>query len=338
MNIQEAIRAVTARENLSLDQTTAVFTSIMQGEASDAQIAALLVALRMKGETVDEIAGAAAVMRQKAHRITIADTTHLIDTCGTGGDGSHTFNISTAAAFVASGAGVRVAKHGNRGITSSCGSADVLEALGVTITAEPQLMQECLASTGICFMFAPAFHAAMKYAIGPRKQIGIRTIFNVLGPLTNPAGAPNQLLGVFSPDLTEPLARVLAQLGSTRAYVVHGMDGMDEITLCENTRISVLENGRVHTMTITPEEFGFSRTTPAELSGGKAERNAAIIGSVLSGEPGPCRECTILNAGFAIAASGRVQTPEQGFELARESIDSGSAAEKLRLLIARTSP
>lgn len=336
MTIQDVIRRTSAGQDLTKEATVEAFTAIMQGETTPAQIAALLVALRMKGETVEEIAGAASVMRDKAQHITPADKAFLIDTCGTGGDKSNTFNISTATAFVACGAGAHVAKHGNRSISSQSGSADVLEALGVTIGAPLNVMQECLDTIGICFMFAPAFHGAMKHAIGPRKEIGIRTIFNILGPLTNPAGAANQLLGVFAPELTQPLAHVLQSLGSKHVFVVHGLDGLDEISLCERTRVSELKDGKIATTEIAPEDFGFSRVQRQELGGGTAAYNAGIIREILDGEKGPARDIVVLNAGFAIAAAGCASTPAAGVAMAAESIDSGAAAEKLRLLAERT--
>ena len=336
MNIREAIGQVVAGKHLTVAETTEVFDEIMSGKSTDAQIAALLIALRMKGETPDEITGAALVMRQKATRVVPAVSERLIDTCGTGGDGAQTMNISTAAAFVAAGAGAIVAKHGNRSVSSKCGSADVLEALGVNIAAGPEVVKACLDDIGICFLFALSMHKAMKYAIGPRKEIGVRSIFNILGPLTNPAFAPAQLIGVFSPDLTETIAVVLKNLGTKKAYVVHGLDKMDEISLCCETRISELSDGIIRTYTISPEQFGLSRASSHDLLGGTALENAEMIRCIFSGNKGPKSDVVILNAAYALAAAGVARTPEQGVALARKSIDSGAAMEKLRLLIEKT--
>jgi anthranilate phosphoribosyltransferase len=336
MTIQEAIKKATARENLSTAECRDVFSDIMSGNATPAQIAAFLVALRMKGETVDEITGATLVMREKATHITSKDPQHTVDTCGTGGDGSNSFNISTAAAFVAAGAGAVVAKHGNRSVSSMCGSADVLEALGVSVAIPPEKMQMCLDEIGICFLFAPAMHGAMKHAIGPRKEIAIRTIFNILGPLTNPAGAPNQLLGVFTPELTATLARVLANMGSRRAFVVHGAERLDEISIAGVTTIAELSNGKVSSYQITPEDFGINRAPISAIAGGSAIVNAGIIRDVFAGSEGPCRDVVVLNAGFAIAAAGVAADPVEGIARAAQSIDSGAAAAKLAQLNAAT--
>ena len=279
MNIQEAIGTAVAGKNLSVTQATEVFSDIMNGGATDAQIAGFIVALRMKGESPEEITGAATVMRDKATHVLPEKNTHCVDTCGTGGDGANTFNISTATAFVAAGAGAMVAKHGNRSVSSKCGSADVLEALGVTITISPEKMKACLDTVGIAFLFAPALHKAMKYAIGPRKEIAIRTIFNVLGPLTNPALAPHQLLGVFSEKLTGTMAAVLNAMGTRRAFVVHGIDGLDEISISGPTSIAEINNGKVTSYTITPEEFGIQRAPRSAIAGGLPKENAARIRS-----------------------------------------------------------
>jgi anthranilate phosphoribosyltransferase len=260
----------------------------------------------------------------------------MIDTCGTGGDCAHTFNISTAAAFVAAGAGAIVAKHGNRSVSSKCGSADVLEALGVNINVDAGTMKKCIDEIGICFLFASALHKAMKYAIGPRKEIGIRTIFNILGPLTNPSLAPAQLLGVFSEELTVTMATVLKNMGSTRAYVVHGMDNLDEITTTAETLVAEIADGEVKTYRIKPEDFGFARSPLSALTGGTAVENAAIIREILSGTSGPKRDITVLNAGFAIAASGIACDPRDGIVLAQKSIDSWEAMKKLEGLIKLT--
>jgi anthranilate phosphoribosyltransferase len=329
MDIQESIRRVAGGGNLSLEEAKEVFGTIMGGNATPAQIAALLVGLRMKGETVEEITGAASAMRDKVTRVVAADSRHIVDTCGTGGDSSGTFNISTAAAFVAAGAGATVAKHGNRSVSSKCGSADVLEALGVAITVGPEVMKRCLDEAGICFLFAPTLHTAMKHAIGPRKEIGIRTIFNILGPLTNPAFAPSQVLGVFSPSLTEVMARVLGNTGSRKAYVVHGSDGLDEVSLSAPTRVSELSGGKVVTYDVHPGQFGLSPAPPAAVSGGGIPENAALVREVLDGKPGPRRDIVALNAAFAIAAAGLAATPAEGLSLAQRSIDSGAARSKL---------
>lgn len=333
MTIQEAIRSVTSGSCLSTGETRSVFNQIMGGEATDAQIAAFIVALRMKGETVDEITGAAEVMREKATPVLPENTEHVVDTCGTGGDRSNTFNISTATAFVAAGAGATVAKHGNRSVSSKSGSADVIEALGVNITVTPETMKKCLDDIGICFLFAPSLHKAMKHAIGPRKEIAIRTVFNILGPLTNPSRAANQLLGVFSPDMTEPLAKVLANMGSAHAYVVHGLDGLDEITLSGRTRVSELANGSVNTYEISPHDFGIKTASTDAIAGKGPEENAEIIRAILAGtENGPCRDIVVLNAAFAIAASGIAKDPNEGAARAAEALDSGAASEKLSRL------
>jgi anthranilate phosphoribosyltransferase len=337
MTIQEAIKQVTSGKNLTIAEASDVFNDIMSGNATDAQIAACIVALRMKGETADEITGAALVMREKAtHVIPDGLRRHVIDTCGTGGDGAHTFNISTASAFVAAGAGATVAKHGNRSVSSKCGSADVLEALGVNIGISADRMKQCLDEIGICFLFAPSLHKAMKYAIGPRKEIGIRTIFNILGPLTNPSLAPAQLLGVFAPELTTTLAIVLKNMGSKRAFVVYGADHLDEITTTAETQVAELADGTVRTYTIKPEDFGIKRSLPSALTGGAAEENAVIIREILSGRHGPQRDIVLLNAGFALAASGIAKDATEGILFAHKSIDSGAAMEKLTSLIDMT--
>jgi len=336
MTIAEAVKKVTSGISLSVAESSAVFSDIMSGKTTDAQIAAFIVALKMKGETPDEITGAAAVMREKATHITPLHSDFVVDTCGTGGDGAQTFNISTAAAFVTAGAGATVAKHGNRSVSSKCGSADVLEELGVDISVDESILKACLDDIGICFLFAPAMHQAMKYAIGPRREIGIRTIFNIIGPLTNPANAKNQLLGVFAPGLTEVMATVLRNLGSNHAYVVHGADHLDEISITTETKISELHNEKIKTYTITPEDFGIMRCAPQELVGGDAENNAAIITDIFNGAKGPKRDIVLLNAGFALAASGIAKDPEEGIAMAQKSIDSGAAKKKLGMLVAKT--
>ncbi len=336
MNIREAISRVISGKSLETAEAIDVFNEIMSGKATDAQIAAFIVALRMKGETPEEITGAASVMRDKATRLNPISRTHLIDTCGTGGDGAQTMNISTAAALIAAGAGAVVAKHGNRSVSSKCGSADVLEALGVSITAEPAVMEKCLNTIGICFLFAPSLHKAMQYAIGPRREIGVRSIFNILGPLTNPAFAPAQLLGVFAAELTETMARVLKNLGTRKAYVVHGLDKLDEVSLCSETQVSELAGGVVRTYRVSPEHFGLRRANPADMLGGTAPENAEMLRGILSGKRGPKRDVAVLNAAFALAAAEIAESPEQGIGLAERSIDSGAALEKLAALIAAT--
>jgi anthranilate phosphoribosyltransferase len=332
MAIQPAIQQLIDRRDLDRDGARAVMDQIMSGQATDAQIGAFLIALRCKGESVEEITGCAQVMREKATRITTSRE-DLIDTCGTGGDGSGTFNISTTVVFVAAGAGLAVAKHGNRAMSSQCGSADVLQALGVDIEIDPEKVGRCLDETGIGFLFAPMLHGAMKHAIGPRREIGTRTVFNVLGPLTNPAGAGCQLLGVYAADLTEKIAGVLRELGSQRAFVVHGADGLDEITLTGPTRVSELRDGQIATSEIAPEDFGMERAGSEALKGGTAEENAKILTDILAGKKSPRRDVVLLNAAAAIAAGGRADSLEEGLEKARASIDSGKALQTLEHLV-----
>jgi anthranilate phosphoribosyltransferase len=303
---------------------------IMSGNATDAQIASFITALRLKGETVEEITGFTKIMREKATHLKAKGP--VIDTCGTGGDGAHTFNISTISAFIAAGAGAIVAKHGNRSVSSSCGSADCLKALGVNITAPVEKVEECLNEVGISFLFAPLLHASMKYAIGPRREIGIRTVFNILGPMTNPAGAKAQLIGVYAMELTETMARVLKNLGSLHVMVVHGMDGLDEISITGPTRITELKEGQINTYQINPEDFGFSLARPEELKGGEAEVNASLCKAILTGEKGPKRDICLLNAGAAIYVADLAKNLAEGIEKARESIDSGTAMTKLEKL------
>ncbi len=333
MNIQEAIAKVIEGEDLHRDEMTDVMNQIMSGEATDAQIGAFLIALRVKGESVDEIAGAASVMREKATPIA---TKHdvIVDTCGTGGDHSGTFNISTTAAFVAAGAGLCVAKHGNRAATSQSGSADVLGALGVNIEASPETVGRCLDDVGIGFLFAISLHGAMKYAIGPRREIGARTIFNALGPLSNPAGATRQVVGVYSAALTETLAGVLGNLGAERAFVVHGSDGLDEMTLTGPTRVSELRDGSVSTYDVSPGDFGLAQASADALKGGDADYNAEITRSILNGEEGPRRDIVLLNAAAAIVAGDKARDLNEGVQVAAEVIDSGKALEKLEGLVA----
>ena len=325
--IKDAINSLIEGKDLSEQDMIGAMSDIMEGQATDAQIASFLTALRIKGETVEEITGAARVMREKVSKINAPEYT--VDTCGTGGDMSHTFNISTTTALVVAACGLPVAKHGNRSVSSSCGSADVLEALDVKIELEPAKVEECLKTTGFGFMFAPLFHPAMKYAIGPRKELGIRTVFNILGPLTNPAGAKRQVLGVFSDKLTEPLAQVLNNLGVKHAFVVHGEDGLDEMTTTDKTRVSELKDGKVNTYSISAEDLGLVKANKEDLLGGNAEENAKITISILEGEKGPRRDIVLLNAAAALIAGDKAGDFNEGLKKASEAIDSGAAREKL---------
>ena len=335
MTIQEAIAQLVAGQDLTQEQARSVMGAIMSGQTTDAQIGAYLTALRIKGETVAEIAGSAEAMREKALRVAVPPGVPVVDTCGTGGDGSGTFNISTTAAFVVAACGVTVAKHGNRSISSRCGSADLLMGLGVNIDADTALVARCLETAGIGFLFAPRHHGAMRHALGPRKELAMRTVFNLLGPLTNPAGAPNQLIGVYDPDWTEPMARVLGRLGSRCALVVHGADGLDEITTTGATRVSALgEDGEVTTYTVTPEQFGLERAQPEALRGGDVTDNVAITRAVLGGEPGARRDIVVLNAGAALYVAGAAVDIKTGVTLAAAALDSGAAQRKLELLVA----
>ena len=335
MEIKQAINHVLARHDLSDEDMTEVMQAIMTGGATPAQIGGFLVGLRMKGETVHEIAAAARVMRELATRVEV-DAENLIDTCGTGGDSSGSFNISTASAFVVAAAGARVAKHGNRSISSKSGSADVLEAAGVRLDLTPDQVAQCIKEVGLGFMFAPAHHGAMKYAIGPRREMGVRTIFNVLGPLTNPAGAPNQVLGVFSDELLEPLANVLQSLGSRHVLVVHSRDGLDEISIGDHTEVAELKGGHIRRYAISPEQFGMQRTSIAELAVDGAEQSLAVIRSVLEDSPGPARDIVCLNAGAAIYAAGLADSLTEGAEKADAAIASGEARNKLDQLVILT--
>jgi anthranilate phosphoribosyltransferase len=333
MDIQQAIRAVTERQDLGNQEMRQVMRQIMTGEASPAQIGGFLIGLRMKGETVDEIAAAAAVMRELASGVELSGE-HLVDIVGTGGDGSNTFNISTTCTFVVAAAGGKVAKHGNRSVSSKSGAADLLEAAGVRLDLSPEQVARCVNEIGVGFMFAPMHHSAMKHAIGPRKEMGVRTIFNVLGPLTNPAGVPNQLLGVFSAELDEPLAEVLRQLGSQHVLVVRSDDGMDEISIGAPTQVAELKDGRIDSYTIQPEDFGLQRADIAALAVDGAEQSLAIVRKVLAGEPGPARDIVLLNAGAAIYAADLTESMAAGVARAAEVIDSGAAAAKLDALVA----
>ncbi len=328
--IGEAIRKLIDKENLTQSEAAAVMNEIMNGEATAAQIGSFLTALRMKGEAVEEIVGFATVMREKSVKV-CARSGDLLDTCGTGGDRLNTFNISTTAMFVVAGAGVRVAKHGNRAASSTCGSADVLEALGVNLNLSPELVAASIDSVGIGFMFAPAMHPAMKHAIGPRKEIGIRTVFNILGPLTNPAGAERQIIGVFAQEWTEPLAEVLAALGTKRAMVFHGIAGLDEMSTIGETKVSELIDGRVSTYTVVPEDAGLERTNPESLApkSGQVSGNVQALLEVLEGEKGPKRDIVLMNAAAALVVAEKAENLREGVELAARSIDSGAARQKL---------
>ena len=308
---------------------------IMKGQATPAQIGGFLIALRVKGETPEEIATFARVMRNHAISVRPRVPGTLVDTCGTGGDGAQTFNISTAAAFVAAGAGITVVKHGNRGVSSRCGSADVLAALGVAIAVDPGRQADIMQETGIIFLFAPSHHPAMKHVMATRQDLGCRTVFNLLGPLANPAGADAQVLGVYTKDLTGPIAEVLRILGVSRAMVVHG-SGLDEITVTGETTVTELDGSRIQEYTLSPEMFGFARAAPADILGGSPEENARIISAVFAGELGPARDIVLLNAGAAIYVGGRAATLAEGIRRAAESIDSGKAKGKLDALISAT--
>jgi anthranilate phosphoribosyltransferase len=329
--------------SLPRDEARDVMAEVLRGEATDAQIAALLVALHMKGETVEEIVGFAQAIRaaatpllgEEGDAVDVSGTGRdaLVDTCGTGGDTSGTFNISTATAFVTAGAGVRVAKHGNRSITSKCGSADVMEALGVNINLPPTRLAACLRETGIAFLFAPAMHSAMKYVQPARRELRLRTVFNLLGPLTNPAHASAQVVGVYSADLVEKLAEALSELGLRRALVVHGRDGLDEITISGPTKIAEVRDGSVRSYEITPEEFGLQRAPLTQIAGGDAQQNAAIIRAVLEGERSPRRDVVVLNAAAALVAAGNADRIGEAVPLAAYAIDCGHARQRLQLLV-----
>jgi len=332
MEYKHLLSKLIKRQDLSDAEANEAFDQILSGLWTEGQIGAFLGALATKGEVVDEVAGAARAMRRKAIRVQALGQI-VMDTCGTGGDGSNTFNISTTTAFVVAGAGVAVAKHGNRSISSLCGSADVLEALGMKLNVAAETMEQALNEIGICFMFAPNFHGAMKHAMPVRKALGVRTIFNMLGPLTNPAAASCQLLGVFKPELTEMFAAVLGKLGTKHALVVHGHDGLDEVSLCASTRVSELKDGVVKTYDITPETWFGDLADPKELEGGDAQVNAKIMVDVLTGKKGACRNVVLLNAGAALLAAGKVNDIGAGIKLAEQTIDSGAAKAKLDALV-----
>ena len=333
--IKDALAKLADRIDLSAQEAEAIMGEVMDGVATSAQIAAYLMGLRQKGETVEEIVGSARAMRSRAARISVGASI-VVDTCGTGGDGANTFNISTTAAFVVAGAGITVAKHGNRSVSSRSGSADVLSALGVKIELERERVADCIDEVGIGFLFAPHYHSAMKHCAGPRQEMGIRTILNVLGPLTNPAGATHQVLGVYEAQKTEILGRVLLELGSQHCFVIHGMDGLDEITLSDRTKVSEGKSGVVSSYFISPEEFELPRVPRKEVAGGSPEDNARIVKEILQGRKGPKRDIVCLNAAPAIVAGQKAKTLKDGFRLAQQTIDSGAAAEKLDRLIAYT--
>jgi anthranilate phosphoribosyltransferase len=342
--ITEAVRALVDRADLSRIEAAVAMEAIMSGAATNAQIAAFLTALRMKGETVEELIGFAQVMRQKAVRIRVhddgvagltgTDREMLIDTCGTGGDATGTFNVSTATAFVVAGAGLKVAKHGNRSVSSMCGSADVVETLGINLELTPPKVARCIDEVGIGFLYAPLLHTAMKHVMAARREMGIRTVFNMLGPLTNPAAANAQIIGVYAGSLTEPLARVLAELGTVRAFVVHGADGLDEISNTGESRVSEVREGMVRSSTVRPEDFGLERAAIGELMGGDREENARIIRAILDGETGPRRDIVLMNAAAALVAGGKARDFKDGVGLAAQAIDSGAARRTLEALIA----
>jgi anthranilate phosphoribosyltransferase len=344
--IKQSIAKVVENEDLTESEMEQTMEEIMTGKTTPAQIGAFIVAMRMKGESVEELTGAARVMRAKAQRIMVKnnalnidrdeinqDEETILDVVGTGGDGTKTFNVSTTTAFVAAGAGLMVAKHGNRAVSSLCGSADVLESLGVKLDIDHTDVERCVREVGIGFLYAPHFHSAMKYAAGPRREIGLRTLFNLLGPLTNPAGANVQVLGVYSPDLTEKIAKVLGKLGAREAFVVCGEGTFDEVSICGPTKISHLKENEVRTFHIIPEEYGFNRATPDQIRGGSAEENARIIREILEGQKGPKREMVLLNAASAFVAAGLDTDFKPGIERAKEVIDSGRAREKLDTLV-----
>ncbi|AJF07210.1 anthranilate phosphoribosyltransferase [Geoalkalibacter subterraneus] len=346
--IKQAIAQVVEGNDLPEAQMLEVMDQIMGGEATPAQIGSFITAMRMKGETVEEIAGAAKVMRAHATPIRVGgvldldrdeiniDRETILDTCGTGGSGTKTFNVSTTVAFIVAACGVKVAKHGNRSVSSACGSADVLEHLGVNLEVSPSVVENCIDELGIGFLYAPALHGAMKYAIGPRKEIGIRTIFNILGPLTNPAGANRQVLGVYRPSLVTPMAQVLSRLGCRRGFVVHGCDGMDEVTLTGPTYIAEINGGKVNAYDVAPEDFGLKRCKLDELRGGDAACNAEIVRGILKGDKGPRRDIVILNAAFSLCAAEIADDIPQGLKMAAEAVDSGRALERLEGLVRLT--
>ena len=329
---KQNLSKIVKRENLNEDQMSQMITDIFSGNITDAQIGAMMAALATKGETFEELAGAARAMRRKALRIQTSSAI-VVDTCGTGGDSAHTFNISTTTSFVVAACGVTVAKHGNRSVSSQCGSADLLEALGIKLDTAPEIVEEAVQEIGIGFLSAPLYHGAMRFAAKARKEVGLRSIFNMLGPLTNPAGANCQLLGVYAPELTEMFAHALQLLGTKRAFVVHGHDGLDEISVCAPTRVSELKDGLIRTYDISPEQFFNEQAEPADLLGGNPEENAQITRNILNGEKGPKRNVVLINAAAALAAAGQAEDLKQGIRIAETAIDDGGAAKKMEALI-----
>jgi anthranilate phosphoribosyltransferase len=332
---KDYLTRIIQRRNLTEEQMAEMMNLVLTGQTTEAQIGAMMAALATKGETFEELAGAARAMRRNARRIQAVGSP-VVDTCGTGGDGAQSFNISTTTAFVVAGCGVTVAKHGNRSVSSQCGSADVLEALGVKLDTDPEIVEEAVQSIGIGFLFAPLYHSAMKYAAKPRRELGVRSIFNMLGPLTNPASANCQLLGVFAPQLTEMFAQALKLLGAQSAMVVHGHDGLDEISVCAPTRVSELKDGAIRTYDIDPEQYFGRLSKPSELAGGLPARNAEITRAVLSGEKGARRNVVLINAGAALVAAGKADDLKRGIAMAAAAINEGKALEKLEALAAYT--
>ena len=333
MNINEAIKAVISRQNLNENEMHDVMSSIMTGQTTDAQIGAFLVGLSMKGETIEEITASAKVMRALATSVELSSNDYLVDTCGTGGDGLGLFNISTASAFVVAAAGGKVAKHGNRSISSKSGSADVLEAAGINLNINPELISQCIEEIGVGFMFAPAHHSAMKHAIGPRKELAVRTIFNVLGPLTNPAKAPNQIMGVYDKGLVEPIANVLKGLNSRHVMVVHSEDGLDEFSIAKKTYVAELKDNNISTYTVHPHDFGFKEGNLDSIKAENADQSLALINEAFSGKKGVARDIIALNAGAAIYVSGLVNSLNEGVQKAKQVLSNGTAREKLEAYI-----
>jgi anthranilate phosphoribosyltransferase len=332
---KQFLTRIIKRQNLTEPEMSDMMNIVLTGQATEAQIGAMMAALATKGETFEELAGAARAMRRNARRIQAMGSA-VVDTCGTGGDGVGSFNISTTTAFVVAGCGVTVAKHGNRSVSSKCGSADVLEVLGVKLDTDPEIVEEAVQAIGIGFLFAPLYHSAMKHAAKPRQELGVRSIFNMLGPLTNPASANCQLLGVFAPALTEMFAQALKLLGARSAWVVHGHDGLDEISVCAPTRVSELKAGAIRTYDIHPEQYFGALADPGQMAGGAPEQNAAITRGVLTGDKGPRRDVVLINAGAALVAAGKADTLKDGIGMAAAAIDQGRATEKLDALIAYT--
>ncbi len=336
VNYSQTLNQLISGQDLSFEVMQGIMHKVMSGELTPAQISALLIALRIKGETVDEIAAAASVMRELSAKVNVEESRHLIDTCGTGGDGIQTFNVSTTSAFVAAAAGAKVAKHGGRSVSSICGSADVLESLGVNVSQTPDQVANCINDIGLGFMFAPNHHSAMKHSAPVRRELGVRTMFNLLGPLTNPAHAKNQLLGVFSASLTGKLAHVLKQLGSEHVMVVCGADGMDEISFTGDTYVAELKNGAVHEYVVNPQHFGLDLHELGSIKVSDAEQSKAMVLEVLSGKPGPARDIVLLNAGAAIYVAGLTPSLHDGITTAAEMLDSGKAMQKLQELVKLT--